>query len=86
MTDPEGVGIYNRIIGTNMNQNMSVYKPDCQESRMRMINWLEGKGNDRVVASVTSPIFGGNSQRTYISDVPAKYVDYKTVFNNLETK
>jgi len=67
-----------------MNQNMSVYKPDWQEARLRMINWLEGKGNDRVVASVTSPIFRGNSQKTYISDVPAKYVDYKTVFNNLD--
>jgi len=67
-----------------MNQNMSMYKPDWQEARQRMINWWEGKKNDRVVASVTSLVSGGRSPRKYISDAPAKYLDFETVFNNLD--
>ena len=67
-----------------MNQNMSVYKPDWAEARQRMINWWEGKRNDRVVASVMAPNSKATCSKTYISDVPARYIDCETVFNNLD--
>lgn len=69
-----------------MNDSMSLYKPDWQEARQRMIDWWAGKKIDRAIAKVQAPIDppANPSRREMISDVPGKYIDEAMVFNNLE--
>lgn len=68
-----------------MNDSMGIYKPDWRESRQRMIDWWEGRKVDRAVASVTAPLNPSSPKvSAYIPKVPDKYVDFNTVFNNLD--
>lgn len=66
-----------------MNNNMSVYKPDWLEAKQRMTDWWAGKKVDRVVASVRAPVNVAEN-RAYINKSPDKYIDFETVFNNLD--
>ncbi len=69
-----------------MNENMSMYKPDWKETSQRMTAWWEGKKVDRVLAGVTAPLSEpANLRRSkYLPNVPEKYCDFNTVFNNLD--
>jgi len=68
-----------------MHNNMSQYKPDCQEARDRMIAWWAGKKIDRVPAAVSAPLKPPNPRVASIcNEVPAKYTDPETVLANME--
>lgn len=69
-----------------MNDNMNVYKSDWKEAEQRMIDWWDGKKVDRVIAKVSAPFPPPAKPRSsaLITDVPAKYTDFDTVFNNLD--
>ena len=69
-----------------MNDNMSTYKADWREARRRLTDWWDGKKVDRAIAKVRAPIDPPVTARRsrLISDVPGKYTDPDTVFNNLD--
>ena len=66
-----------------MNDSMSIYKPDWEESQQRMTEWWAGKKVDRAIVSIKAPKTK-KIQTIYNGRVPDKYIDFDTVFNNLD--
>lgn len=66
-----------------MNNNMSSYKPDWEESQQRMTDWWNGKKVDRAIVSIKAPK-SKRAKIAYKGNIPDKYTDGDTVFNNLD--
>lgn len=67
-----------------MNSNMRKYKPDYEEACQRMTDWWNGKKVDRPLAYITAPKKNRTYKTKYINKAPDKYIDFNTVFNNVE--